>query len=301
MVSTKALLAEKLKQNTQKHQQAQTDHTRDAKEFRRNVSIADIERSPYQPRQLFNESDLKELANSIEEVGLLQPITLRKLDNLKYQLIAGERRLRAHQHLGKSTIEAIILDASDTEASLLALAENLKRQDLTDYEVFLGLNALDESLKKNKQRLAKSLGLNREDMYKYLAYSKLPERILIDLNADPSLLGRTAATAFKKFLTDHVEELSRAQNALLTAWEKVKVNTLEQTKAVKYAESLLADEHQQMPSSVVKKITYRGKVAGNIKLNNDHLKISLHVSKLEEQDLTALENYLIHLLEKTKV
>jgi ParB family chromosome partitioning protein len=81
----------------------------------------------------------------------------------------------------------------------------------------------------------------------------------------------------------------------------VKVNTLEQTKAVKYAESLLADEYQQISSSVVKKITYQGKVAGNIKLNNDQLKISLNVSKLEEHDLIALENYLIHLLEKTKV
>lgn len=301
MVSTKALLAEKLKQNTQKHQQAQTDHTRDAKEFRRNVSIADIERSPYQPRQLFNESDLKELANSIEEVGLLQPITLRKLDNLKYQLIAGERRLRAHQLLGKNTIEAIIIDVSDNEASLLTLAENLKRQNLTDYEIFLGLNSLDESLKKNKQQLAKSLGLNREDMYKYLAYAKLPKEILNDLNADPSLLGRTAATAFKKFLADHSDESNKAHDALLSAWGKVKLGTLEQTKAVKYAVKLMSSIKDQASSSLVKKITYQGRVAGNIKLNNDQLKVSLNIANLNEHDLIALEDFLIHLIDKGRV
>lgn len=78
----------------------------------------------------------------------MQPITVRKLDNLKYELIAGERRLRAHQLLGKSVIEAIIIDANNVEASLLTLAENLKRQDLTDYEIFIGLNSLDEKLKK---------------------------------------------------------------------------------------------------------------------------------------------------------
>ncbi|MCP5774929.1 partitioning protein, partial [Klebsiella pneumoniae] len=94
------------------------------------------------------------------------------------------------------------------EASLLTLAENLKRQDLTDYEIFIGLNSLDEKLKKNKQRLANSLGLNREDMYKYLAYEKLPQAILNDLDVEPGLLGRTAATAFKKFLSDHIEQLS---------------------------------------------------------------------------------------------
>jgi ParB family chromosome partitioning protein len=148
MASTKELLAQKLKQNTEKHQQAQKDNIKELKEFRRNVPIEDISRSPNQPRKVFEESQLKELADSINEIGLLQPITVRKLDNLKYELIAGERRLRAHQLLGKSVIEAIIIDANDVEASLLTLAENLKRQDLTDYEIFIGLNSLDEKLKK---------------------------------------------------------------------------------------------------------------------------------------------------------
>ena len=96
MATAKELLAQKLKQNTQKHQLAQKDNIKELKEFRRNVPIEDISRSPYQPRRKFDEQEIKELAESIDEVGLLQPITVRKLENLKFELMAGERRLRAH-------------------------------------------------------------------------------------------------------------------------------------------------------------------------------------------------------------
>ena len=301
MASTKELLAQKLKLNTEKHQQAQKDNIKELKEFRRNVPIEDISRSPNQTRKIFEESELKELADSIEEVGLLQPITVRKLDNLKYELIAGERRLRAHQLLGKSVIEAIIVDANNEEASLLTLAENLKRQDLTDYEVFVGLSALDEKLKKNKQRLANSLGLNREDMYKYLAYEKLPQVILNDLELNPGLLGRTAATAFKKFLSDHIQELSAAEAALLQGWEKVKDKKLEQTKVTAYAEKLLSQDPEKLTTtSVVRKIEYDGKIAGNIKLNQKQLKVSLNISHIDETSLSQLESLLKELIQKSE-
>ena len=301
MASTKELLAQKLKLNTEKHQQAQKDNIKELKEFRRNVPIEDISRSPNQPRKIFEESELKELADSIEEVGLLQPITVRKLDNLKYELIAGERRLRAHQLLGKSVIEAIIVDANNEEASLLTLAENLKRQDLTDYEDFVGLSALDEKLKKNKQRLANSLGLNREDMYKYLAYEKLPQVILNDLELNPGLLGRTAATAFKKFLSDHIQELSAAEAALLQGWEKVKDKKLEQTKVTAYAEKLLSQDPEKLTTtSVVRKIEYDGKIAGNIKLNQKQLKVSLNISHIDETSLSQLESLLKELIQKSE-
>lgn len=301
MASTKELLAQKLQQNTQKHQIAQKDNVRDLKEFRRNVPIEDIGTSPNQPRKIFNEDELQELANSIDEVGLLQPITVRKLDNLKYELIAGERRLRAHQLLNKSVIEVIIIDANDEEASLLTLAENLKRQDLTDYEIFIGLSSLDEKLKKNKQRLAKSLGLNREDMYKYLAFEKLPKQILSDLNNEPNLLGRTAATAFKKFLSDHLEQFTQAENALLSAWQSVKNKSVEQTKAALYAEKLLSQSAPDTPkTSLVRKIEHAGKVAGNIKITDKQLKVSLNISEVDEDSLVQLENLLKDLIEKNK-
>ncbi len=301
MASTKELLAQKLKQNTEKHQLAQKDNIKELKEFRRNVPINDISSSPNQPRRVFDELQLKELADSINEVGLLQPITVRKLDNLKYELIAGERSLRAHQLLGKSVIEAIIIDANNEEASLLTLAENLKRQDLTDYEIFIGLYSLDEKLKKNKQRLANSLGLNREDMYKYLAYEKLPQAILSDLDAEPGLLGRTAATAFKKFLSDHLQQSSEAEAALIQAWQQVKERKLEQSKGAIYAEKLLSQGPEKLTAtSIVRKIEYNGKIAGSIKLNHKQLKVSLNISEIDEASLSHLEEFLKQLIEKNK-
>ena len=92
MVSTKELLAQRLQQNTQKHQQAQKEHVNDVKELRRNVQITDIQPSPNQPRKIFNQQDIENLAISIEEIGLLQPITVRRIHD-KYELVAGERRL----------------------------------------------------------------------------------------------------------------------------------------------------------------------------------------------------------------
>ncbi|WP_436914106.1 ParB/RepB/Spo0J family partition protein [Acinetobacter schindleri] len=301
MTSAKELLAQRLQQNTQKHQQAQHDIVKDQKEFRRNILISDISRSPYQPRKIFAVDELQQLADSISEVGLLQPVTVRKLENSKFELIAGERRLKAHELLNKKTIEVIIIDADDSEASLLTLAENLKRQDLTDYEIFLGLNSLTDEVKKHKQKLAKSLGLNREDMYKYLAFEKLPKVILSDLNEQPNLLGRAAATAFKKFLSDHTEDSARAESALLKAWENIKTKKLEQTKAVAFAEKVLAKNQLDVPSvSLVRKIEFDGKVTGNIKLDAKQLKVSLNIADIDEADLDKLEVFLKELIQKNK-
>ena len=300
MVSTKELLAQRLQQNTQKHQLAQKEHINDVKELRRNVQISDIQPSPNQPRKVFNQQDIEELAASIEEIGLLQPIAVRRLQD-KYELIAGERRLKAHQFLNKSTIEVIVIDASDEDVALLTLAENLKREDLTDYEIYVGLNGLDEKLKKNKQKLAKSLGMNREDMYKYLSFEKLPKELISDLERQPALLARTAATAVKKFLSDYVE-YDFAKQALLEAWQKLLNKEVEQTKLALLAEKILKSQQTQEPikTSIVHKIEYDGKVAGNIKFDHNTLKVSLKMNELDEQSLSDLEQFLKNLLIKNK-
>ena len=151
------------------------------------------------------------------------------------------------------------------------------------------MNSLDEKLKKNKQRLANSLGLNREDMYKYLSYEKLPKAMLNDLDLEPGLVGRTAATAFKKFLSDHIEQISEAETALLGAWEKLKEKKLEQSKVTSYAEKLLSQDPEKVTTTSVKvKTEYDGKVAGNIKLNQKQLKISLKISEIDEASLLQL-------------
>ena len=301
MVSTKQLLAQRLQQNTQKHQQAQKEHVNDVKELRRNVQITDIQPSPNQPRKIFNQQDIEDLASSIEEIGLLQPIAVRRVDD-KYELIAGERRLRAHSFLKKNTIEVIVIDASDEDVALLTLAENLKREDLTDYEIYIGLSALNEKLKKNKQKLARSLGMNREDMYKYLSFEKLPKELIADLEQQPALLARTAATSVKKFLSDYQENHANAKKALLEAWAKLLAKEVEQTKLALLAEKILKSQETKEPikKSILHKIEYDGKVAGNIKFDQKVLKVSLRMSELDNENLHELEILLKKMLMKSK-
>ncbi|PVZ78619.1 partitioning protein [Serratia sp. S1B] len=297
MVSTKELLAQRLQQNTQKHQQAQQEHVNDVKELRRNVQITDIQPSPNQPRKVFNQQDIEDLAASIEEIGLLQPIAVRRVQD-KYELIAGERRLKAHQILNKNTIEVIVIDASDEEVALLTLAENLKREDLADYEIYVGLSSLDEKLKKNKQKLAKSLGMNREDMYKYLSFEKLPKELLDDLEKQPGLLARTAATSVKKFLSDYEDNYNNAIDALLEAWAKLLKKEVEQTKLALLAEKIMKSKETKEPikTSIVHKIEYDGKVAGNIKFDHNTLKVSLKISQFDDKNLQELESLLKKML-----
>ena len=299
MVSNKELLAKRLQQNTQKHQHAQKEHINDVKELRRNVQITDIQASPNQPRKLFNQQDIEDLAASIEEIGLLQPIAVRRIND-KYELIAGERRLKAHQFLNKNTIEVIIIDASDEEVALLTLAENLKREDLTDYEIYVGLTSLDEKLKKNKQKLAKSLGMNREDMYKYLSFEKLPGELIEDLEKQPSLLARTAATAVNKFLSDHEENHEYAKAAIFEAWSKLLNKEVEQTKLASVAEKIFKSRETKevIQTSIVHKIEYGGKVAGNIKFDHNTLKVSLKIGQFDDQNLQELETLLKRMLKK---
>ena len=297
MVSNKELLAKKLQQNSQKHQQAQRELIQDLKELKRSVLISDINPSPYQPRKLFDDNEIQQLAESIESIGLLQPISVRRVKD-SYQLIAGERRLRAHQKLNKQTIEVIVIDASDEDAALFTLAENLKREDLNDYEIYVGLSALHDDLKKNKQKLAKSLGMIREDMYKYLSYEKMPIEILQELDRQPALMSRTAATAVKKFLSDHDAQAENAKKALLTAWEKLLKNEVEQTKLAALAEKILVAKVNKQPvkNSIVHKIEHDGKVAGNIKFDHKMLKVSLKIENLAEDKIQQLEDFLRILL-----
>ena len=101
------------------------------------IEIAKIHANPNQPRRDFNEEALQELADSISELGVIQPITLRKEDDGSYMIIAGERRFRASQLAGKSTIPAYILSANEKDTMEMALIENIQREDLNPLEIAL--------------------------------------------------------------------------------------------------------------------------------------------------------------------
>ncbi|NJY62309.1 ParB/RepB/Spo0J family partition protein [Salinimicrobium sp. CDJ15-81-2] len=137
------------------------------------LELAAIEVNPFQPRTSFNEESLRELASSIRELGVIQPITVRKLDYNKYQLVSGERRFRASKLVGLETIPAYIRIANDQESLEMALVENIQRQDLDPIEISLSYQRLIDEINLTQEQLSERVGKNRSTIANYLRLLKL--------------------------------------------------------------------------------------------------------------------------------
>lgn len=137
------------------------------------LEIASIEINPFQPRSNFNEDSLKELASSIKELGVIQPITVRKLAFNKYQLISGERRLRASTLVGLVTIPAYIRIANDNESLIMALVENIQRHDLDPIEIALSYQRLIDEIQLTQEQMSERVGKKRSTIANYLRLLKL--------------------------------------------------------------------------------------------------------------------------------
>ena len=120
-----------------------------------------IEINPFQPRTNFSEETLRELASSIKELGVIQPITVRKLDFNKYQLVSGERRYRASKLIGLETIPAYIRIANDQESLEMALVENIQRQDLDPIEIALSYQRLIDEINLTQEQMSDRVGKKR--------------------------------------------------------------------------------------------------------------------------------------------
>lgn len=137
------------------------------------LELKNIEVNPFQPRTSFNEETLRELASSIRELGVIQPITVRKLSFGKYQLVSGERRLRASKLVGKLTIPAYIRIANDQESLEMALVENIQRQDLDPIEIALSYQRLIDEIQLTQEQMSERVGKNRSTIANYLRLLKL--------------------------------------------------------------------------------------------------------------------------------
>jgi ParB family chromosome partitioning protein len=137
------------------------------------LELDSIEVNPFQPRTSFNEETLRELASSIRELGVIQPITVRKLGFNKYQLVSGERRFRASKLIGLATIPAYIRIANDQESLEMALVENIQRQDLDPIEIALSYQRLIEEIQVTQEALSDRVGKNRSTIANYLRLLKL--------------------------------------------------------------------------------------------------------------------------------
>lgn len=157
------------------------------------INIEFIEANPNQPRREFDEQALQELAASIKEFGVIQPITLRKTATDKYQIIAGERRFRASQLAGKETIPAYIIDANDENTMEIALIENIQREDLNAMEIALAYQQLIEQYDLSQEQLSKRVGKGRATIANFLRLLKLPATIQMALKEKSIDMGHARA------------------------------------------------------------------------------------------------------------
>jgi ParB family chromosome partitioning protein len=141
------------------------------------IEISKIVANPFQPRTKFDEEALNELAASIKEFGIIQPITLRIIDGGQYQIIAGERRFRASKIAGLTTIPAYVRTADDEGMLEMALVENIQREDLDAIEIALSYQRLIEECKLTQENLSDRVGKKRSTVTNYLRLLKLPARL----------------------------------------------------------------------------------------------------------------------------
>ena len=157
------------------------------------LQVAQIEANPFQPRTYFEEEALRELAESIQEMGLIQPVTVRKIGYDKYQLISGERRFRASQMAGLITIPAYIRIANDQAMLEMALVENIQREELDSIEIGLAYQRLIEELKLTQEEVSEKVAKKRSTVANYLRLLKLPPEIQMGIRERKISMGHARA------------------------------------------------------------------------------------------------------------
>jgi len=158
-------------------------------EVNRNISIESIDSNPFQPRTSFDEQSLEELASSIKKLGIVQPLTVRETGDGRYQLIAGERRLRAARRAGLTHVPAFIRTADDQAMLELALVENIQREDLDAVEVAISFQRLIEECKLTQEELSERVGKQRSTVTNYLRLLKLPAEIQLGIKNKQLMMG----------------------------------------------------------------------------------------------------------------
>lgn len=172
------------------------------------ISEVDLDKiipNPDQPRRVFNEEGLQELAASIRSIGVIQPVTLRKLDEESYQIIAGERRFRASQMAELTSIPAYIKTVEDDETMEMALIENIQREDLNSIEIALAYQTLIDSLSLTQEQLSERVGKKRATVANYLRLLKLPAEVQMGVKDKKIDMGHARALVT---MNDPVSQLS---------------------------------------------------------------------------------------------
>lgn len=243
------------------------------------VPICDIETNPFQPRKEFDSTALEELAQSIREQGVITPITVRRMPDGKYQLIAGERRYRASQMAGLTELPAYIRIATDGQMMEMALVENIQRENLNAMEIALSYNALIEECQLTHEQLSQRVGKDRSTITNYLRLLNLPAETQLALSSGQISMAHARALINVEDPEEHLAILHDIINRHLSVHQTEQL--VKAGKAEKKPRKVLKDElpsthsaaqsqmRQMLGSDVEIKRSRRGKGTMTIHFNND--------------------------------
>ncbi len=222
------------------------------------LPIDSIEANPFNPRTHFEETALKELSNSIEQHGIIQPLTVRKLGRNKYQLISGERRFKASKMAGLKEIPAYIRVANDQTMLEMALVENIQREDLNAIEVALSYQRLIDECQLTQEELASKIAKSRTSITNHLRLLKLPPVIQLAVRENEISMGhaRALVSAGDEEIQIHLFERIIAERLSVRDVEAILrgENNLKQASSAKAKKVELSQNQQQFAHQLSEKI-----------------------------------------------
>jgi ParB family chromosome partitioning protein len=222
------------------------------------IAIDSIDGNPFQPRTNFDEQALEELASSIKRLGIVQPLTVRETENGRYQLIAGERRLRAARLAGLTHVPAYIRTADDQAMLELALVENIQREDLDPIEVGISFHRLIEECKLTQEQLSERVGKQRSTIANYVRLLRLPAEIQLGIRNKHLMMG-------------HARTLINIENPKTQM--SVYYRIIDGDLSVRQAEDMV----RTLQSEKIKDPTVRDRKK---KLNDDFRQLSDHLNRI---------------------
>ena len=228
------------------------------------ILLSKIKPNPNQPRKNFADKSLKQLAQSIDEKGLISPITVKKVDN-KYIIVAGERRYRAHKLLNKKRILAYVIDADTTkDVMYMALIENIQREDLNPIEEAKGYKYLQENLQSSITEIAKTVGKSRPAVSNALRLLKLPDQI-----QDSILKGEINAGQARAILQ------RKTTQGMLQLWQKLLTEKISVRKTEKLASKRkVSPQLQNIQDKLSRLIGEKVVINQNVKTKKGFIKIT---------------------------
>jgi len=230
------------------------------------IPVSKIETNPFQPRSSFEKESLEELASSIKEQGVIQPVTVRKIGYDKYQLISGERRFRASLVAGLETIPCFIRVANDQQMLEMALIENIHREDLNALDIAISYQRLVEECKLTHEKLSNRIGKKRATISNYIRLLKLPTEIQLAIRKNKISMGHARAIINIESEEDQLEIFQKILSAGISV-RKVE-ELVKNLSIVQHETNEPVPNNDNRFENVLKQLNNRLQTSMQIRINN---------------------------------